>query len=206
MTQFGHHAQNDRWIAEAVFPDVRDGFFVEAGACAGESGSATLALERDLGWDGICVEPLSFYYRKLIRYRHCKTDNRCLSARSGDEVPFLSYIEDRARSGIEALNKNGHWASRREVHTEVSVVETVTLGDLLDEHHAPDTVHYLCLDVEGAERTILDAFDLARRRILAISIEGPSCDDLLVRYGYRRVANSFAPGEIDHYFLHPAVV
>jgi hypothetical protein len=218
--RFGHHAQNDRWIAEAAFVDVRGGFFVEAGACAGASGSATLALERDLGWTGICVEPVDSYYKTLVARRTCATDSRCLSDITGSIVEFLSYPDDRARSGIRHLNKNepavrtsdtvrrrtrGAWASSSTAR-EVSAKETVTLADLLDWHAAPDVVHYLCLDVEGAERTILGSFNFdGPRKILAISVEGSSCDDVLVDAGYRRVDNPFAPEPIDHYFLHPTL-
>ena len=88
---------------------------------------------------------------------------------------------------------------------EVSIVPTVTLGDLLSEHDAPAVVHYLCLDIEGAERTVLEAFDFTTRVVLAISIEGGQCDELLRDRGYRQVDNPFAPEPIDHYFLHPSV-
>lgn len=202
--RFGHHAQNDRWIAEVAFPNVRGGFFVEAGACAGASGSATLALERDLGWTGICVEPLDSYYETLVARRTCASDSRCLSDISGSTVEFLSYPADRARSGIRQLNKNERaWASSSTTR-EVSAKETVSLTDLFDQHLAPNVVQYLCLDVEGAERTILGTFNFdGPRKILAISVEGSSCDDLLVDAGYRRVDNPFAPEPVDHYFLHP---
>ena len=202
---YGHHARNDQWIAEDVFPGLRGGFFVEAGACGGMSGSATLVLERDLGWTGIAVEPLDSYYKTLVAHRTCSTDNRCLSDVTGGTVEFLSYVEDRARSGIAELNKNGRWADKHGATPEMMVKETVTLADLLDQHHAPETIHYLCLDVEGAEATILGAFDFTSRPILAVSTEGGRCDQLLADAGYRRVENRHAPDRFDHYFLHPDV-
>ena len=56
---------------------------------------------------------------------------------------------------------------------------TVTLADLLEQHNAPRTIHYLCLDVEGAEQTILEPFDFdGKWNILAISVEGSRCDEL----------------------------
>jgi len=33
IVAFGHHAQNDRWAIEIVFPALTGDFFVEAGAC-----------------------------------------------------------------------------------------------------------------------------------------------------------------------------
>lgn len=206
MVEFGHHAQNDRWAIEVAFPALRGGYFVEAGACGGSLGSASYVLEREFGWNGICVEPLDKYYETLVRLRSCETDPRCLSGTTGDLVEFLAYPEDWPRSGIRALNKNGPWAEQRNASSETSTKETVTLSDLLEQHGAPSTIQYLCLDVEGAEPTILEAFDFeSDRRILALSVEGPRCDALLTARGYRQAMNPFAPRPIDHYFVHASL-
>jgi FkbM family methyltransferase len=204
MIDYGHHAQNDRWAVEAVFPGLREGYFVEAGACGGASGSASYVLERDLGWDGICVEPHDVYFKVLQRLRSCHKDHRCLFERTGEVVEFLSYEDDPARSGIRHLNKNDTWAAQHDAVATTSMKETVTLADLLEQHDAPRTIHYLCLDVEGAEGTILDPFDFdGKHRILAISVEGGKCDTLLTSRGYLRVCNPYQGREIDHYFIRP---
>ena len=188
-----------------MFPGLRDGFFVEAGTCGGHSGSATLALERDFGWTGICVEPFEPYYQHLVAHRRCQTDDRALSDTTGDQLEFLTYVDDPARSGIRALNKNGSWAERNGAREEVRMVESVTLDDLLTQHQAPSVIQYLCLDVEGAELTVLSGLDFSRWTILALSVEGPRCDDFLRKRGYVVARNPFAPDRIDHYFLHPSI-
>jgi len=204
MTSYGHHAQNDRWAAEVVFPGLRGGYFVEAGACGGAQGSASYVLERHFGWEGICVEPNEAYFKVLQRLRSCRKDHRCLSDRTGDLVEFLSYDDYPARSGIRSLNKNDAWAALHNATGTTSVKETVTLADLLTQHGAPRTIHYLCLDVEGAERTILEAFDFdGDWGILAVSVEGSSCDDLLTGCGYLRIRNPYQGREIDRYFIRP---
>lgn len=203
MVEFGHHAQNDRWVIELVFPGLRGGYFVEAGACGGYLGSASYLLERDFGWTGLCVEPQDEYYKLLCRLRSCRTDHRCLSGTTGDTVEFLCYPDDPPRSGIRALNNNGAWAAQRDAIGETTTKQTVTLHDLLDQHRAPATIHYLCLDVEGAESTILEPFDFeGDRQILALSVEGNRCTAMLEARGYRRVKNPFASREIDYYFVH----
>src|SRR3954463_5856437 len=106
MVEYGHHAQNDRWAIEAVFPQLRGGFFVEAGACAGLQGSASYVLEREFGWNGICVEPVDWYYEILCERRSCQKDPRCLSGTTGAAVFFLSFPDAIPRSGILSLNKN----------------------------------------------------------------------------------------------------
>jgi len=203
---YGHHSQNDRWAVELVFPDLRGGYFVEAGACGGHLGSASYVLERGFGWDGICVEPLDEYYGVLQRLRRCRTDSRCLAATTGDTVEFLSFADFPPRSGIRAFNKNETWAEEIETGSETVMKETVSLSDLLEQHRAPATVHYLCLDVEGAEAEILQTFDFGGdRRILAISVEGDRCDALLRASGYLQVTNPFQSVPIDHYFVHESL-
>ena len=83
--------------------------------------------------------------------------------------------------------------------------QTVTLHDLLAAHGAPSTIHYLCLDIEGAERPVLEAFDFrgGPYRVLALSIEGERCDDLMRDAGYVQATNPFTDEIYEHYFFHP---
>lgn len=46
----------DRWVMEHVYPGLRGGFFVEAGAVDGLAYSNTLAMERYFNWSGVLVE------------------------------------------------------------------------------------------------------------------------------------------------------
>ena len=208
---FGHHARNDQWIAEDVFPGLRGGYFVEAGICAGLAGSASYVLERQLGWTGIGVEPVDSYHKLLVERRRCAADNRCLAAESAHDVEFLVYPGDRARSGMSASNKNAvkdGWAVKHGAVSQSVVKETVSLNDLLSHHGAPEVVHFLCLDVEGAEPEILGAFDFdGPRRVLAIAVESKHCHGMLVAAGYRQVRNRFVPSGAyeDEYYLHRSI-
>jgi FkbM family methyltransferase len=202
--EYRHHLLNDRWIAEAVFPGLREGYFVEGGACEGTWMSACYVLETELGWDGICVEPADEYYPLLLQQRSCQTDDRCLWDRTGDSVPFSSYDADPARSGITEVNKTLLDNRLPGASTRTSHKQTVSLHDLLAEHDAPSTIHYLALDIEGAEERVLEAFDFdGPYRILAVSIEGHLCNDLMRDAGYVRAVNPFTSELYEAYFLHP---
>jgi FkbM family methyltransferase len=205
--EYWHHLHNDRWIVESVFPGLRDGYFVEAGACGGKHQSATYVLETELGWDGVCVEPADEYHPLLVRTRACATDDRCLWDKSGETVSFTQFPGDVARSGVTDVNKNLAEQRSAGAAEQSSQKRTVTLEDLLAHHGAPATIHYICLDLEGAERRVLEAFDLVggAHRVLALSVEGDRCDDLLRDAGYRRAANPFTTERYEHYFLHPQI-
>ena len=202
--EYWHHLRNDRWIVEGVFPGLTGGYFVEAGACDGKHDSETYVLETELGWDGVCVEPADDYYRLLVRNRDCGTDDRCLWNRTGETVAFTLFPSQVPLSGITEVNKN--MPAQRSAGAQERTVrkQTVTLTDLLAAYDAPPTVHYVCLDLEGAERTVLEAFDFhGPYRVLALSVEGPWCDDLMREQGYVEARNPFTEERFEHYFLHP---
>jgi FkbM family methyltransferase len=203
--KYWHHLQNDRWVAEAVFPGLREGYFVEAGACEGRYQSGTYALETELGWGGICVEPGNELYRLMVKTRRCETDNRALWSRSGETVQFSVIDADKARSGIAGVFQNEDSLRLAEAGAQTEEKETITLQDLLAEHGAPPTIHYLCLDIEGAEEAVMGAFDLADGpyKLLAVSIEGYRCDELMREAGYLRATNPFTEELYEQYFLHP---
>jgi FkbM family methyltransferase len=203
--QYWHHLLNDRWVVESVFPGLRGGYFVEAGACTGKPVSATYVLETELGWNGVCVEPVEEYYKLLVRTRRCQTDDRCLWNRTGETVLFTEFAPKTPRSGITEVNKNLEAQRLEEVSERTMYKQTVTLHDLLAEHGAPPTIHYVCLDIEGAERRVLEAFDFREgpHRVLALSIEGEHCDDLMRAADYVRAANPFTDELYEHYFLCP---
>jgi FkbM family methyltransferase len=203
--KYFHRLLNDRWVIESVYPGLRSGYFVDAGAGNGQGESATYVLEMEFGWNGICVEPVDQFYQALTQMRHCRTDNRCLWNMTGELIPFTHVIGAVPRSGITQVNKNlkeKTWLSAAQPPVQK---QTVTLQDLLAQHGAPPIIHYVCLDIEGAERAVLDAFDLRAGpyRLLAVSVEGEECDDLMRRTGYVRAVNVFTDKLHEHYFLHP---
>lgn len=193
-----HDLGNDRWIHELT-GGKQGGFFVEAGALDGIAASATYALERYLGWTGICVEPNSSLFPLLTANRICHCDARCLD----DEVGIADYIEMRKGSlGHSGLSK--HLAESKREHWSMGVLTqrpTVGLAQLLREHNAPRVVDYLALDTEGSEKSILGAFDFEEYQIQAISIEGDECTQMLIAAGYTEARNPYCPVDYEHYYI-----
>lgn len=206
MHRYQHDLSNDRWVAEIVFPGLRGGFFVEAGAANGVGGSATYFLEKELGWSGICVEVIPYQFKRIAEFRSCRSDNRALWSSSGEELAFSVFPGKSGHSGLTHMNKNaGKLVRQGEVEDRI-LVKTVALLDLLHEHEAPAVIDYLCLDLEGAEHAVVSAFDFHGRYVIrALSIEGRACDELLTRAGYRPAKNPFTEVQYESYWLHPSV-
>ena len=73
-------------------------------------------------------------------------------------------------------------------------VETICLGDLLDQYNAPETIQFMSIDTEGSELDILRSFDFSSRNIKSICVEHnyikknrEMIEILLTSNGYTRV-------------------
>ena len=200
--KYRHELLNDKWVIEYIYKGMRGGFFVEAGATNGINGSGTFILEKEFGWTGICVEAIDEQYEKLLQFRNCRSDNRCLSGESGKIVEFCYFPERSGHSGIPATfnPKNSHM-----VEIENLIIrqkKTVSLSDLLDEHDAPQIIDYLCLDIEGHELDVIEKLPFLNNRIiLACSIEGQKCNDIM-KNEYASVSNPYTGQKFDKYFIH----
>jgi hypothetical protein len=137
--------------------------------------------------------------------------NVCLSDKNGRVLfvdssdPGYSGIKEcliiEEKKKLERCGKpKDEW--KKDGYTEKSI-EAITFYDLLKSNNAPKTIDYVAFDMEGSEYNTLKYFPFDEYKILAFSIEGDSCDELLKTKGYRQVSNKFntvAPWE--SYFLH----
>ena len=72
----------DIYIAD-LLSRPEHGTFVDIGANDGVTISNTLYFEKELGWNGLAIEPIPVAYEKLKVNRSCHTLNACISDREG---------------------------------------------------------------------------------------------------------------------------
>lgn len=196
----GNPAHNDEW-ANSLFPD--GGFFVEVGACNGIIYSSCYELEK-LGWDGICVEPNSMFYEGLVENRKVPCENSCLSDKNG-KVAFFEC--GGLGKTVDAFLESPYWTEEIMEDGIPVLKDSITLESLLIKYNAPKTIHFLAMDIEGSELTVLKDFPFDKYEILSIALEGNSCTKLLQEKGYNKVSNpwSTAPYEF-HYLPKPLAI
>jgi len=173
----------DKWVIVKMFPGVTNGFFLDVGSGHGTIGSNTKALE-ELGWTGICVDPFPTH----MDDRTCRMEKVVVSSAAGQMVKFHTH------SGLGGIADTlGKW---KDEASKSPVVEftTTTLGSVLDGANAPAYIHFLSLDIEGAELEALKGVPFDKYRFGAMAIEHndeePKRSDLLAfleKQGYRRV-------------------
>jgi FkbM family methyltransferase len=207
---YNQPSNNDQWAVN-IYHRKKNGYFVEAGALDGINGSCTYTLEKDFGWKGILVEPGNSYSAMVKNRPNSICTNVCLSAQNG-RVMFadsmaVGYSGIREKLIHEESEHQRRWGKPKDEWKSSGYserpVECVTLEDLLKKHKAPEIIDFLALDVEGSEYDTLRVFPFDVFKIMALSIEGDSCNELLLSRGYRQVKNEFnteAPWE--YYFLH----
>jgi len=173
----------DKWVIGKMFPGVTNGFFLDVGSGHGTIGSNTKALE-DLGWSGICVDPFPTY----MEGRTCRMEKVVVSSVAGQVVSFHTH------SGLGGIADTlGKWKEEAQKSPTVELI-TTTLGEVLAGANAPPFIHFLSLDIEGAELEALRGLPFDKYRFGAMAIEHndeePKRSNLLKfleERGYRRV-------------------
>jgi FkbM family methyltransferase len=176
---FGEIGQ-DKWVLETMFPDVTDGFFLDVGSGHGTIGSNTKRLEQ-LGWKGICIDPFPVY----MEGRTCQLFKEVVFSETGRTMTF------RAAGGLAGLEETlGDWNTKAKNAPAVEFT-TTTLDSVLMRGQAPNFVHFVSLDIEGAEYEALKGFPFDRVRVgawvLEHNFEEPKRSDarkLLESHGY----------------------
>jgi hypothetical protein len=89
MDNFFSQAGQDKWVVE-FFKFKENGFFLDIGAYDGIEYSNSYYLEKNLNWNGICIEANPTIYKKLISNRNCE----CLNVAVTDYSGKANFISD----------------------------------------------------------------------------------------------------------------
>jgi FkbM family methyltransferase len=189
-------AGQDLWIINEAFCKARNGYFVEIGSTNGVAINNTYLLEKRYGWSGICIEPNPYFFQHLEINRDGICLNTCVDRESG-EVEFLF---DSVMGGI-IDGKTDIQPKVSSSSAKPQRIKTTTLLDILKTHQAPKVIHYLSIDVEGAEERVLIDFPFDQYVFLTITIERPTdaLHNKLIQNGYHLV--KVIP-ELDSFYIH----
>ncbi len=146
--------------------DVSAGFYVDVGANDPDQDSVTRAFY-ERGWSGINIEPVAAYHEKLSRSRP-RDVNLQVAAGIVEGERTLYEIPGTGLSTLDADIADRHRASGMEVR-RVNVHER-PLGSILAEYATGD-IHFLKIDVEGAELDVLAGADFVRQRPWIVVVE-----------------------------------
>jgi FkbM family methyltransferase len=170
---------------------VGEGFYIDVGANDPVEHSVTKAFY-DRGWHGVNIEPLSRHQRRLCEER--PRDINLAEAAGADDgelvlfdVPEVAGLATSDAEAAEDLRTKGY-------HVMPLTVPVRTLTTICEEL-AVGEIHFLKVDVEGAEAEVLGGMDLARWRpwILVVEATAPETqvasheewEQILMRHRYQ---------------------
>ncbi|MBP0494960.1 FkbM family methyltransferase [Roseomonas indoligenes] len=168
------------------------GFYVDVGAADPDKDSVTRAFY-DRGWTGINIEPVPEFSARL-RAARPRDINLDIAAGSGSGEATLHVV---AETGLSTTQDDVAQDITSQGLTHNSrTVRVRSLTDILTEH-APPTIHFLKIDVEGSERAVLEGCDLSLFRPWIVLVEATApmsevqthsgWEGLLTGAGYRFV-------------------
>jgi len=166
--------------------------FVDVGANEPRHLSITASLS-DMGWSGLLIEADPDLAEELRVRRPGDVVVQVAAAAGPGELTFYRV----PGTGLGTLDESEAAAARsRGFDVEMVVVRTEALDDILDEQGVTD-IHFMSVDVEGAEAIVLQGLSLDRHRPWVLCIEAvqpgtstPSHDEwepALLSHGYRFV-------------------
>jgi FkbM family methyltransferase len=186
-----YHSQvgQDQFLNENYFKNKRNGVFVDIGAHDGVSFSNTFFFEKELGWSGICIEPLPDIFQRLKQNRSCICLNCCISSRNGtvsfarphcpqlnNSEMYSGIIDEKLLKSINELLKKsgGGWV-------ETITVPSFRLNKILKKYNIYE-IDYLSIDTEGAELEILKSIDFNKFKIRFMTVENNNKDKAIPEF------------------------
>jgi len=189
--QFGQ----DKYLNEEVFKNKRGGVFVEIGAYDGITLSNTYFFEKEMGWTGVCVEPIPERFSQLKTNRKCI----CLNTVVSDKVGMASFIHVTGGDRYEFIEDGEYPKIKGKEHTEMlsglldyynqnhiklidkeikelggdkreTDMECVLAEEVFNKLEKAD-IDYLSIDTEGSELAILKTIDFDKFNIDVIGFE-----------------------------------
>lgn len=187
-----YYAQNrEDLILEALFPDIKTGFYVDVGACHPHVASVTKRFYLN-GWRGINIEPQAELCELFNIERPRDINLNVGISDKKSKMTMRAYIYNRGlttfANDMKRDYEGGH-GDKTEEYEDVSV-EVYTLKEILKTQKVA-SIQFLKVDVEGFEYEVLNGNDWQRFRPEVICIEAnhviQDWHPLLADNGYKKV-------------------
>lgn len=146
--------------------DVKNGFYIDVGANDPLIDSVTNMFYQN-GWHGVNIEPINTHFKKLILERSEDINLNCaISDSKGRLDIWVCEVRGWAtldRNVADTHEKNGY---KGEWHS----IEVKTLAEVCAAYN-PENIHFLKVDVEGLEMSVLKGNDWGKYRPWIVVVE-----------------------------------
>jgi FkbM family methyltransferase len=176
MPYYSQYGQ-DKYLETTIFKEFRNGIFVDVGAHNGKAFNNTLFFEEERDWSGINIEPIPNVFADLETNRPRCINVCCAVDQITGTADFLlntGYTEMLSGLSHHYDSRHKQRLQREIVHWggnfTVEKVPTRRLDEILEEHKIQH-IHYLSIDVEGAESAVIQSINFQKVFIDVIEFE-----------------------------------
>lgn len=187
---FVSYAQNlEDLVLWRALKDIDAGFYIDVGAADPTVHSVTHAFY-ERGWSGINIEPTAAFFERLSAERPRDIN---LNALAG-EAPGVVTLFEFESLGLSTMDEP---VARRHIEAGIAhrtvAMPVLTLASVCESRGAKP-IHFLKIDVEGAERAVLLGMDFTQYRPWVVVVEATEpmspvstrarWEDVIVNAGY----------------------
>ena len=145
---------------------VDNGFYIDVGANDPSIDSVTRAFY-ERGWHGINIEPLPSHHVDLLRDRPRDINLQCAAGASNGEIEVWECdVRGWATASVDVMAQHTASGHKGTFHK----VPVFRLADICAQHVSGE-IHFLKIDVEGFEKSVIDGADFSRFRPWILVIE-----------------------------------
>lgn len=145
---------------------ISNGFYIDVGANDPITDSITKAFY-DRGWNGINIEPLQSHYQELLQARPRDINLNYAAGTGGGLIELWECdIRGWATSSPEVIEQHEKEGYKGSYHK----VPIKSLTNICAQHVNSD-IHFLKIDVEGFEKSVLESMDFSLYRPWILLIE-----------------------------------
>lgn len=166
MTMISYAQNFEDVMLNRIFRDIKQGFYIDVGANDPIIDSVTKHFY-DNGWTGINIEPVAEHFQALQMQR--PNDINLQIAISLEEGK-LEFWESEVRGWSTASPESIALHEKQNEKGIIKKVESSTLTKIC-EQYAKDDIHFLKVDVEGFEKSVIESNDWSRFRPWVVVVE-----------------------------------
>ncbi len=204
----------DRFVNEHFFRGKQNGVFVDIGAYDGVTISNTYFFEKELGWKGICIEPLPNAFERLVQNRQAICFNCAAGSYNGMThflqvdsklFPELAMLSgEQKHLANESIIRIKELTQKYRGQINVIPVPILSLNELLLDCGF-SAIDFLSMDVEGGELELLKHldFDLFDIHVMAIENNQREADPRIRHLLESRGFKFFKRLEQDEIYVNP---
>lgn len=152
----------DVWVLNKM--PIKNGYFVDIGFNDGVQINNTYLLELN-GWTGIGIDPLAKNYELRPNTTIYK---EAVYTKPNDKE--LDFVKHGSLSGfVDFINHHKNILTSQD--SEFIKIKTKTLSEILTIANSPNFIHYISLDTEGSEYSILESFPFDKYSFGCLTVE-----------------------------------